>query len=88
MKKRKMLYQLFEHDLWEKLSPEEIRLYLLLVVISDKKEGKGRITLEEINSCLSIKFTRDKLKRAISNLQKCNLVKMSSFGESDFHFKL
>lgn len=63
-------------------------MYLLLIIISDREENKGRISLGEINNCLGIKFTWDRLKKAISNLQKYHLVRTSSLEDYDFQFKL
>jgi hypothetical protein len=86
--KREILCRLVRKDLWESLSPQEIRLYLLLIITSDGEKGKGKLTWKEIRYYLGPEFTREKLKRAADNLQKFGLVEISSYRERDIQFKL
>jgi len=86
--KREMLYRLVRKDLWENLSPEEIRLYLLLVITSDGEKGRGKLSWKEITYYLGPGFTRDGLRKAVNNLQKFGLVEISSCREWDIQFRL
>lgn len=84
--KRQILYQLVKQDLWENLSPEEIRLYLLLIVATDNKKGKGKLSLREINHCLDVSL-RD-VKKTMHNLQKLHLIKVEFCKEHSIRFQL
>lgn len=84
--KREILYQLVKKELWEKLSPGEIRLYLLFVVAVDKKRGKGKLSLEEIN--LYLKLNLDELKKKLKSLQKLNLIKAKFCEKHSVQFQI
>ncbi len=78
--KREIFEKLIKGNFWRNLSCEEIRLYLLLVVVADDKEGKGKINLEEISTYLNLNL--NELKKAIYNLQKLDLIRINYCGGS------
>ena len=87
--KRELLKRLTQEDLWKKLSSEEIRLYLLLVVFADEVEGTGKLSLQVFEGCLGSSFLRDQLEEAAHNLEKLHLVQInisSSGSEIRFEF--
>jgi len=84
--KREILHQLVKKELWENLSSKEFRLYLLLVAVTDKKGGRGKLNLKEVNNYLEL--DRDELKKAMYNLQKLNLIKVESLEEKNVQFRL
>lgn len=85
--KREILRKLVRGDLWEKLSAKEIRLYLLLIIATDKKKGAGKLSWEEISYYLGPGFTWNELKEIVSNLQKLCLVEFNYEGRN-INFKL
>ena len=61
-------------DLCKKLSGDEIRLFLLLVVFAE--ERKGKLSWENVKRYLGDDFRKDRLKRAASTLEEVGLAKM------------
>lgn len=86
--KRKILCRVVEEGLWENLSPEEIRLYLLLIIITDKRRGEGKLSLREINHCLGHKFTLKQVEKRMYNLQRFNLIKVTCCEQWSIQFQL
>ena len=87
--KRELLKKLTQENLWKKLSSEEIRLYLLLIIFADKVKGTGRLSSKILEGCLGSNFLRERLEKAAHDLEKLNLVKLdiSSPGpEIEFEF--
>ncbi|MEA1965423.1 MAG: hypothetical protein U9O41_09945, partial [Candidatus Aerophobetes bacterium] len=64
MNKRRLLTKLTDSDLWEELSPEEIRLYLLLVIFVGKRKRKGKLRWGELKEWLGENFDIKQLKKA------------------------
>ena len=75
--KRELLGKLVQTNLWKNLSPEEVRLYLLLVIFTDEVKGTGKLSLEVLEGCLGSNFPRSQLEEAAHNLKSLNLVKIN-----------
>ncbi|MCD6574407.1 hypothetical protein J7K97_01855 [Candidatus Aerophobetes bacterium] len=88
MDKRELLYKLINEKLWKNLSDKEIRLYLFLIVISDKEEGSGKLNLKEINFNLGFKFNKNDIEKAMEKLQKLNLISIASLKKYTVKFIL
>ncbi len=87
--KEKLLRVIFEGGLWEKLSPEEIRLYLLFIVCVDERKGEGKLNGEEIEECLGINIQKEKLKKVSFTLEKLHLARVEYLPEkSEVKFRL
>jgi len=87
--KRELLRKLTEENLWKRLSWEEIRLYLVLIIFADEVKGTGRLSSKALQGCLGDNFPRDQLEKAAHDLEKLRLVKLdiSSPGpEIEFEF--
>ena len=74
--KRELLEKLVQTNLWKNLSPEEVRLYLLLVICADEIRGVGRLSSEVIEECLGSNFTMDQLEKAFRELENLSLLKL------------
>ena len=74
--KRELLEKLVQTNLWKNLSPEEVRLYLLLVICADEIRGVGRLSSEVIERCLENNFTMDQLEKAFRELENLSLLKL------------
>ena len=87
--KRELLKKLIEENLWERLSPEEIRLYLLLIIFADKVKGTGRLSSKVLEGCLGSNFLRERLEKVAHDLEDLRLVKLdisSPGSEIEFEF--
>ncbi len=87
--KRELLKRLTQENLWKKLSSEEIRLYLFLVIFADEEKGSGKLGLEVLEECLGSNFPREQLEEAAHNLEKLHLarINISSSGSGiEFEF--
>ncbi len=74
--KRELLKKLSEENLWKKLSSEQIRLYLLLIIFADKVKGTGRLSSKVLQGCLGTNFLRNRLEKAAHDLENLRLVKL------------
>ena len=74
--KRELLEKLIQTNLWENLSPEEVRLYLLLVICVDEIRGAGRLSSEVLERCLGSNFTMDQLGEAFRELENLSLLEL------------
>jgi len=63
-------------DLCKKLSGDEIRLFLLLVVFAEGRKRKGKLSWENVKRYLGDDFRKDQLKRAASTLEEMGLARM------------
>lgn len=87
--KRKSLRVAVEKNLWEKLSPEEVRLYLLFIVRVDERNGEGKLNCQEIEEYLGTNIQKEKLKKASLVFEKLHLVRIEYVPEkSEVKFKL
>jgi len=85
----KLLRALVTQDLWKKLSPMEIRLYLLFVIFVDEASGKGRISGEDLKKYLGHSLSIKQLKKAARTFLELRLAKIDySSKESEIEFKL
>lgn len=76
IKKHGLLKKLTQENLWKRLSPEEIRLYLFLIICADEVKGTGRLRLKVLEACLGNNFPRSQLEKAAYDLEKLCLVKL------------
>jgi len=74
--KRELLKKLTHENLWKRLSSEEIRLYLLLIIFADKVKGTGRVSSKVLEGCLGSNFLRERLEKAAHDLEDLRLVKL------------
>ena len=63
-------------DLCKKLSADEIRLFLLLVVFAEGRKREGTLNWENVKEYLGDNFRKDRLKRAASTLEEVGLARM------------
>ena len=87
--KRELLKKLTQENLWKRLSREEVRLYLLLVICADEIRGTGRLTLKVLEGCLRNNLSLDQFKKAIYDLENFHLVKLDILppgSEIEFQF--
>lgn len=76
-------------DLCKKLSPDDIRLFLLLVVSSEKGEREGKLSWENVKEYLGDNFGKDRLKRTASSLEKVGLAQVTFHpGEAEIAYRL
>jgi len=86
--KRKLLKKLSQENLWKRLSWEEIRLYLLLIIFADEVKGTGRLSSEVLQRCLGSSFPGLQLEKVVHDLQKLRLVKLDiSWSGSEIEFE-
>lgn len=74
--KRELLEKLAKEDLSESLSPDEIRLYLLLIIFADKVKGGGRLSPKVLKEYLGSNFLRNQLEKAVHGLENLHLAKL------------
>lgn len=63
-------------DPCKKLSADEIRLFLLLVVFAEGRKREGMLSWENVKKYLGDDFRKDRLKRAASTLGEAGLARM------------
>ena len=74
--KRELLKKLTHENLWKRLSSEEIRLFLLLIIFADKVKGTGRLSSKVLEGCLGTNFLRNQLEKAAHDLENLRLVRL------------
>lgn len=80
---------LARQDLCKKLSADEIRLFLLLVVFAEERKSEGKLSWENVKKYLGDDFRKDQLKRAASTLEEMGLARMDYLSrEADIVFQL
>ncbi|MFQ6067216.1 MAG: hypothetical protein ACE5K3_08070 [bacterium] len=86
--KRKLLKKLTQKNLWKRLSLEEIRLYLLLIIFADQVKRTGRLSLPVLEGCLGSNLSGNQLEKAAHDLENLSLVKLDiSSPRSDIEFE-
>ena len=60
--RRKLLRTLIREDLWKRLSPEEVRLYLLIISIDETKET-GKLKKPDVEKYLRYSLTVGQLEK-------------------------
>jgi len=89
MNKRQLLTMLTDSDLWKKISPEEIRLYLLLVIFAGERGNRGKLRWKELKEWLGESFDIKQLEKAAYSLESFHLVKIDySSKDSEIRFEL
>ena len=89
--RRGLLRALVTQDSWKKLSPKEIRLYLLFVIFVDETSGIGRIRIsgEDFKKYLGHSLSREQFKKTARTFLELRLAKIDySSKESEIEFKL
>ena len=74
--KRELLTRLSQENLWKRLSSEELRLYLFLIVCADQVKGTGRLSSKDLERCLGSNFPWAQLEKAAHELENLSLVKL------------
>ena len=73
----------------KRLSPEEIRLYVLLIIFADKVKRAGRLSSKVLKGYLGNNFPRNQLEKAAHDLENLHLVKLDiSLPGSEIKFQL
>lgn len=67
---------LARRDLYKKLSADEIRLFLLLVVFAEVRKREGKLSWENTKKYLGANFGKDQLKSSASTLEEMGLARM------------
>lgn len=62
--------------LYKKLSADEIRLFLLLIVFAEERGREEKLSWENVRKYLGESFGKGRLKRAASSLEEMELVKV------------
>jgi len=70
--RRKLLRTLITEDLWKRLSPEEVRLYLLIISIDETKEIR-KLKKRDIEKCLGYSLTVGQLAKIAHSFRELNL---------------
>ncbi len=87
--KRELLEKLTKEDSFRSLAPEEIRLYLLLIILGDEVKGEGRISSKVLTEYLGSNFLKNQLEKAVHDLENLHLAKLSiSSPGSQIEFEL
>ncbi len=79
--RRKLLRRLITEDLWKRLSPEKVRLYLVLIVSIDETKKIGKLKKQDIEKCLGYSLTVGQLEKIGHTLRELNLADIEYFKE-------
>ena len=77
--RRKLLRTLIREDLWKRLSPEEVRLYLLLIISIDETKKIGKLKKRDIEKCLGYSLTVGQLEKIAHTFRELNLADIEYF---------
>jgi len=87
--RQKLLRTLITEDLWKRLSPEEVRLYLLLIISIDEKKETGKLKKHHIEKCLGYSLTVGQLEKIGHTLRELHLAEIEySKEKSEIKFTL
>ena len=87
--RHRLLRALVAQDLWKKLSPVEIRLYLLFVIFVDEASGKGKLSKGELKKYLGHNLSGKQFKKAAHTFLELHLAEIDySSRESEIAVKL
>jgi len=87
--RRKLLRTLITKDLWKRLSPEEVRLYLLFIISIDETRKIGRLKKQDIEKCLGYSLTIKQLEKIGNTFRELHLAEIEySKGKSEIKFTL
>jgi len=79
--KRKLLRRIIRQDLREKISLEEIRLYLLLIISVDQVNGVGRLSRESLERYLGHRLQDKQLEETARTFQRLHLAEIDYSSE-------
>ncbi|MBA7467688.1 hypothetical protein ES707_02909 [subsurface metagenome] len=74
--RRKLLRTLITEDLWKRLSPEEIRLYLLLIISIDETKDIRKLKERDIEKCLGYSLIVGQLEKIAYTFRELNLAEI------------
>jgi len=87
--RRKLLRRLITEDLWKRLSPEEVRLCLLLIISIDETKKIGKLEKRDIEKCLGYSPTAKELEKILHTFRELNLAEIEySKEKSEIKFTL
>ena len=87
--RRKLLRRLTTEDLWKRLSPEEVRLYLLLIISIDEAKKIGKLKKQDIEKGLGYCLTVGQLEKILHTFRELNLAEIEySEEKSEIKFTL
>jgi len=87
--RRKLLRRLITEDLWKRLSPEEVRLCLLLIISIDETKKIGKLEKRDIEKCLGYSLTVGELEKILHTFRELNLAEIEySKEKSEIKFTL
>ncbi|MEA3485710.1 MAG: hypothetical protein U9R03_03270 [Candidatus Aerophobetes bacterium] len=87
--KRKLLKTIITQDLRKKMSPEEIRVYLLLVISVDQANGMGKISREYLERHLGHSLYNEQLEKMAHTFRRLHFAKIDYSPEkSEIEFRL
>ena len=87
--KRKLLQRIIGQELWKKMSLEEIRLYLLLIISVDQTSGVGKLSTESLERYLGYSLQDEQLGKVARTFQRLHLAEITySSGKREIGFRL
>jgi len=85
----KLLRILITEDLWKRLFPEEVRLYLLLVISIDETKEIRKLKKRDIEKCLGYSLTVGQLEKIAHTFRELHLAEIEySKDKSEIEFDL
>jgi len=86
--RRRLLRTLITEDLWKRLFPEEVRLYLLIISIDETKKI-GKLKKRDIEKCLGYSLAVEQLEKIAHTFRESNLAEIEySKEKSEIEFTL
>jgi hypothetical protein len=87
--RRKLLRTIITEDLRKRLSPEEIKLYLLLITSIDETKEIGKLTKQDIEKCLGYSLSVGQLEKIAHAFRELQLAEIKySKEKSEIRFTL
>ena len=87
--RRELLSTLITENLWKRLSPEEVRLYLLLVISIDETKEIGKLEKRDIEKCLGYSLAVGQLEKITYTFRELHLAEIEySKEKSEIKFEL
>ena len=85
----KLLRTLIAEHLWKRLSPEEVRLYLLLVISIDETKKIRKLKKQDIEKCPGYSLTAGQLEKIAHTFRELHLAEIEySKEKSEIKFTL
>ena len=70
--RRQLLRTLITEDLWKRLSPEEVRLYLFVIISINQTKEIGKLKKQDIEKCLGYSLTVGQLEKIAHTFRELN----------------